>query len=72
MWFGTASSTINVFKAPDSSRREWGDMNDRGASGEKTGIVKDHDVVHIKGEPRMVDKHMMNNKRFALTVNSAK
>jgi hypothetical protein len=26
----------------------------------------------IKGEPKIVDKHIMNNKRYALTVDSEK
>ena len=28
--------------------------------------------MRVKGEPRMIDKHLMNNKRFALTVNEDK
>ena len=35
-------------------------------------LVKDEQVVKIKGLPKIVDKHIMNNKRFVLTVNEDK
>ena len=35
-------------------------------------LVKDEQVMKIKGLPKIVDKHMMNNKRFVLTVNEDK
>eukprot|EP00353_Schmidingerella_taraikaensis_P014724 CAMPEP_0185572254 /NCGR_PEP_ID=MMETSP0434-20130131/4209_1 /TAXON_ID=626734 ORGANISM="Favella taraikaensis, Strain Fe Narragansett Bay" /NCGR_SAMPLE_ID=MMETSP0434 /ASSEMBLY_ACC=CAM_ASM_000379 /LENGTH=194 /DNA_ID=CAMNT_0028188051 /DNA_START=1181 /DNA_END=1766 /DNA_ORIENTATION=+ len=39
---------------------------------DKSGLVKDHEVMRIRGEPKLIEKHMMNNKRFALTVNEEK
>ena len=35
-------------------------------------LVKDDQVMKIKGLPKIVDKHIMNNKRFVLTVNEDK
>ena len=35
-------------------------------------LVKDEQVVRIRGLPKIVDKHIMNNKRFVLTVNEDK
>lgn len=35
-------------------------------------LVKNDQVVKIRGLPKIVDKHMMNNKRFVLTVNEDK
>lgn len=35
-------------------------------------LVKDEKVMKVKGLPKIVDKHMMNNKRFVLTVDENK
>ena len=35
-------------------------------------MVKANQVVKITGEPKIVDKHQMNNKRFVLTQNEDK
>lgn len=35
-------------------------------------LVKDDQVMKIKGLPKIVEKHIMNNKRFVLTVNEDK
>jgi len=69
IWFGTASSTINCFAAPEmNQRREWGPVE-----GEvRPCLVSPDQVLSIAGSPKLVDKHIMNNKRFALTVNENK
>lgn len=35
-------------------------------------LVKNEQVLKIKGLPKIIEKHMMNNKRFILTVNEDK
>lgn len=42
IWFGTPSSTINCFKAPESNRRQWEEK--------EKGLVEDSDVIRIKGK----------------------
>ena len=46
-WFGTASSTINCFRMPESRRQQWEEFAD---ASERGGIVKDEQVIQIKGK----------------------
>ena len=36
--------------------------------GETKTLVKANEVIKVKGMPKIVDKHQMNNKRFILTL----
>lgn len=76
VWYGTASSTFNCFQMPveDSNQRQQWEVNNAFGQKkqEKSMLVKSDQVMKIRGQPKIVDKHIMNNKRFALTVNEKK
>ena len=78
IWYGTASSTFNCFAMPNGGQslnesrlvnEAFGDAQERL---DAKSIVKDEQVMSHKGQPRIMDKHLMNNKRFVLTVNEDK
>lgn len=75
LWYGTTNSTLNCLSMPDTSaRREWGHVKSAFgvAEAKPSSLVTEDQVIRVKGSPKLVDKHVFNNKRFALTVNEKK
>lgn len=56
-----------------NQRQQWEVSNAFGqGKQERTMLVKSDQVIKLKGLPKLLDKHIMNNKRFVLTVNEDK